>query len=141
MRRIARIFNVFKLIFKSLHTGILALKSLIYITCSFFFVKDHFCIIQIFKTILFNSNLFELIHLQKNMKIKEMKDKTCWFLKILFQYTQKNNVSIICLKLVYINLHENCSVQTPLNIIHQYIFVDNQNLGGVESAWLRSEMK
>ena len=88
-----------------------------------------------------NSNLFELIHLQKNTKIKEMKDKTCWFLKILFQYTQKNNVSIICLKLVYINLHENCSVQTPLNIIHQYIFVDNQNLGGVESAWLRSEMK
>ena len=25
------------------------------------------------------------------------------------------------------NLHEYSSVQTPLNIIHQYIFLDNQN--------------
>ena len=40
--------------------------------------------------------LFELIHLNKNMKTKETKDQMHWFLKILFQYTQKNTASITC---------------------------------------------
>ena len=41
-----------------------------------------------------NSDLFELIHLDKIMKTKETKGQTCWFLKIIFQYTQKNTASI-----------------------------------------------
>ena len=44
--------------------------------------------------VVINSNLFELIHLDKNMKTKETKDQTCWFLKIFFQYTQNNTASI-----------------------------------------------
>ena len=34
-------------------------------------------------------------------------------------------------------LHGNSSAQTPLNIIHQYIFLYNQNPGGGERAWFR----
>ena len=41
-----------------------------------------------------NSSLFELIHLDKNIKAKETKDQTCWFFKTLFRYTQKNTASI-----------------------------------------------
>ena len=63
------------------------------------------------------------------MKTKETKDQTCWFLKIHFQYTQKNTASLTLLK-NSINLHEYSFVQTPLNIIHHYIFLDNQNSGG-----------
>ena len=34
------------------------------------------------------------------------------------------------------NIHEYSSVQTALNIIHQYIFLDNQNPAGRESTSL-----
>ena len=34
-----------------------------------------------------NSNFYDKI-------LKEMKDPTCWFLKIQFQYAQNNNASI-----------------------------------------------
>ena len=86
---------------------ILVLKShrATYITCRFVFVvaQDHFYAIKNFKTFLFyfhmfrriNSNLFELIHFNNNMKPKETKDQMCWFLQILFQYTQKNTASIM----------------------------------------------
>ena len=36
----------------------------------------------------------ELIQLDKKMKTKETKDQTYWFLKIFFQYNQKNTASI-----------------------------------------------
>ena len=50
-----------------------------------------------------NLNLFELIHLDKKKKTKEMKNQTCLFLKILFQYTRKSAASITCvLKIVLI---------------------------------------
>ena len=44
-----------------------------------------------------NSNLylFELIHFDKNMK-KEMKNQTCWFLKIIFRYTLKKAACRTC---------------------------------------------
>ena len=62
-----------------------------------------------------------------------MSYQACWFLKIFFQYTQK----IYTASIVFQNstdLHEYSLVQTSLNIIHQYIFIDNKNPGGREST-------
>ena len=43
-----------------------------------------------------NLNLLDLIHLDKNMKTKEMKNQTCWSFKISFQYIWKRAASITC---------------------------------------------
>ena len=73
-----------------------------------------------------NSNLFEIIHLNKNLKTFHFSNE---ILKIISQYAQKNTASITLFK-NSINLHDYSSVQSPLNILHQNIFLDNQNSGG-----------
>ena len=103
IRRKARIYNAFVLIFWRECSLWIFLHTL-FVVFFFVFVKDHFYIIKIFETFFcfhnilveVNSNLFELIHINKNMKTKEMKDQTDLFLKILIWNTQKNTASISC---------------------------------------------
>ena len=54
-----------------------------------FFLFLYYCGGELIQTL----NLFEVI---QNMKTKEMKNQTRWFLKILFQYTRKGAASITC---------------------------------------------
>ena len=60
-----------------------------------------------------------------------MKDETCWFLKILFQYKK----IILLIQNVFKNRinHEYSSMQTLLTLKSIY-FLDNQNPGGREST-------
>ena len=104
IRRKTRIYNAFVLIFWREYSLWIFLHTLFVVFFCFFIVKDHFYIIKIFETFFcfhnilveVNSNLFELIHINKNMKTKEMKDQTDLFLKILIWNTQKNTASISC---------------------------------------------
>ena len=64
-------------------------------------IKFGFTSLKLFKTVIFcfnsNLNLFELIHLDKNMKTKEMKN-------------EKSAASITCVYENSINLHEYSSM-------------------------------
>ena len=54
-----------------------------------------------------------------------MKYQTCWFLKTLFEYTQKNTTSITCVKFTFY-LHGYSSVQTSLNILIFFLIIKIQ---------------
>ena len=75
--------------------------------------------------------LFELIHLNANMKTKETRDQTCCFGK--FSFSTHKRILLAQPVLSNINLYENlCKLH--FNMVHQYIFSDNENPGRGEST-------
>ena len=64
--------------------------------CEFKFTFEFISVIFFQRFTNSNLNLFELIHLNKNMKTKETKNQTSWFFENSLQYSQKKAASITC---------------------------------------------